>query len=100
NVCLSCVPPLASASLVVLVAGQIHGLSWRKSLQYLGMKRIRLRPLFLGLILSVPVLEGYFQTVWHYLGKGVPVTIAPGWPGLLIYFIASAGVFEEILFRG
>src|SRR5208282_4991459 len=38
--------------------------------------------------------------VWHYLGKGVPVTIAPGWPGLLIYFIASAGVFEEILFRG
>lgn len=97
---LLCFPPLACAGLACIFIKRMTPLSWAECLAFAGLKRIRVRPVALGILLSLPVLGGYFLAARHYLGRGIPVSFFPEWPFLLVLFVLSAGLCEELVYRG
>lgn len=97
---LGCFPPLLVIALTLVMTQQMRSLPRKGSLRFLGLKGISPRSLALALILSVPILEGYYLAAKNYQGHGIPVALHPTWPFLLVLFIVSPGFYEEIFFRG
>jgi membrane protease YdiL (CAAX protease family) len=93
-------PSLACAGLATLMVMRWKGLGWMESLRFMGLKPLDGKQAALGLVLSLPVLGGYFLAVRNYLGQGTSVSVFPEWPALLVLFVASAGFYEELVFRG
>lgn len=97
---LLCLPPLAGAGLASFMVMKWKGLGWVDSLRFMGFKRPGGRRVLLGLLLSAPVLGGYFLSARHFEALGIPVSFFPEWPYLLVLFTVSAGFYEELVFRG
>jgi membrane protease YdiL (CAAX protease family) len=95
-----CLPPLFCIALTLEATRRWRSLSLWESLRFLGVKALKGRSWVSGLLLSIPILEGYWLAARNYQSHGVPVSFFPVWPFLLVLFTVSAGLYEEIFFRG
>lgn len=84
-------------ALLLVFMAAIDGRGDRWALRNMGFKRPLIKPILIGLAVTVPMLIGILSYIVFSLRT---VRLEPGWPLLIPFLIVGPGFFEEGLFRG
>jgi membrane protease YdiL (CAAX protease family) len=97
---LSILPSLFCCLLTSLLVMRFNSSMWLESLRFLGLKKINLKQLWVALLALIPTAVGYFLGYFEYHREGVSLTPFQNWPVLGLTILITAGLFEEVFFRG
>lgn len=94
------VPVFLTTSFVVYLVMRSMSLSFFESIKFIGLKSPGFKQILTGLFLLTPLLGAFWLSYVTCVHENIPVTLYPEWKWNIIFVFVSAGIFEEIVYRG
>lgn len=92
--------PIIICFLTVYLIKYLKGFSFEESILFLGFKKPNYRQLMVGLLSVIPTLLVYGLMCREFLHQGMHLSLIPNWFSIGLFLFVSAGIFEEVFFRG